>query len=103
VAWINATFPSTAPTGDLLAFSRSLHDADIYGFEPGRPAHPIARSSVIDEIPQLSPDGGRIIFCSLLSGDAAEVWVANKDGTAPEQLTHGPGGWQCSPAWSPDG
>jgi TolB protein len=58
---------------------------------------------VIDEIPQFSPDGGRITFCSLRSGDAAEVWVADKDGTAPEQLTHGPGGWQCSPAWSPDG
>jgi dipeptidyl aminopeptidase/acylaminoacyl peptidase len=103
VAGVNATFPSTAPTGDRLAFSRSLHDVDIYRFEPGRPAYPTARSSVIDEIPQFSPDGGRMTFCSLRSGDAAEVWVANSDGTAPEQLTHGPGGWQCSPAWSPDG
>jgi Tol biopolymer transport system component/DNA-binding winged helix-turn-helix (wHTH) protein len=103
VAGVNATFPSTAPAGDRLAFSRSLQDKDIYRFEPKRPAHPIARSSAIDEIPQFSPDGGRITFCSLRSGDAAEIWVANKDGTAPEQLTHGPGGWQCSPAWSPDG
>ena len=32
-----------------------------------------------------------------------EVWVAAADGTGAEQLTHGPGRWQCSPHWSPDG
>ena len=32
-----------------------------------------------------------------------EVWVAGADGSEPAQLTHGPGRWQGSPAWSPDG
>ena len=31
------------------------------------------------------------------------VWVANADGSSPEQLTHGPGPYQCLPSWSPDG
>ena len=34
---------------------------------------------------------------------AVEVWVANADGSERAQLTHGPGRWQGSPAWSPDG
>ena len=53
--------------------------------------------------PQFSPDGRRIAFCSLRSGDAMHVWVANADGSSPEQLTHGPGPYQCLPSWSPDG
>jgi Tol biopolymer transport system component len=32
-----------------------------------------------------------------------EVWLANADGSTPEQLTHGPGRFQCGPSWSPDG
>jgi dipeptidyl aminopeptidase/acylaminoacyl peptidase len=42
-------------------------------------------------------------FCSARSGDAFEVWVARSDGSKPERLTRGPGRWQCSPTWSPDG
>jgi Tol biopolymer transport system component len=53
--------------------------------------------------PQFSPDGRRIAFCSVRSGDAIEVWVAGSDGSNPVRLTRGPGAWQCSPAWSPDG
>jgi hypothetical protein len=34
-----------------------------------------------------------------LAGDAA----SGVDGTKAERLTHGPGLWQCSPSWSPDG
>jgi Tol biopolymer transport system component len=29
--------------------------------------------------------------------------VAGTDGSKPERLTRGPGRWQCSPTWSPDG
>ena len=74
--------PDDSPTGDRLAFSpsHSMTD-DIYRFEPGRAARPVARSSVFDGSPQFSPDGRRIAFCSLRSGDAMEVWVANADGS----------------------
>ena len=29
--------------------------------------------------------------------------MAGTDGSKPERLTRGPGRWQCSPTWSPDG
>jgi Tol biopolymer transport system component/DNA-binding winged helix-turn-helix (wHTH) protein len=102
-AGLDAFWPYTAPTGERLAFTRKSHDEDIYRFEPGRPAQPIAPSSLFDGMPQFSPDGRRIAFCSLRSGDAMEVWVANADGSSAEQVTHGPGRFQCGPSWSPDG
>ena len=37
------------------------------------------------------------------TGDACEIWLAEADGSKPVQLTHGPGWWQGSPRWSPDG
>ena len=39
-------------------------------------------------------------------GRAAEIddiWIAEADGSNPQQLTHGPGVSQGSPSWSPDG
>jgi hypothetical protein len=64
---------------------------------------PVARSSVFDGNPRFSPDGRRIAFCSARSVGTTEVWIANRDGSAAQQVTRGPGPWQCSPSWSPDG
>ena len=103
VAGVNALFPSIASAGNGLAFTRDFHDLDVYRWQPGRSAQAVARSSVFDGSPQFSPDGRRMAFCSLRSGDAMEVWVANADGSTAEQVTHGPGQFQCGPSWSPDG
>ena len=32
-----------------------------------------------------------------------DIWIAEADGSNPQQLTHGPGADQGSPSWSPDG
>ena len=32
-----------------------------------------------------------------------DIWIAEADGSNPQQLTHGPGDIQGSPSWSPDG
>jgi dipeptidyl aminopeptidase/acylaminoacyl peptidase len=95
-------FPSIA-SGDRLVFARVVDDDDIYRFEPERSPQPVARSSVFDGSPQFSPDGRRIAFCSARAGETVDVWIAGADGSAPAQLTHGPGKSQGSPAWSPDG
>ncbi len=100
---MNAAQPATTTSADRLVFSRSIEDWDIYRFDVGGAAYPIARSSARESLVQFSPDGRRIVFCSGRSGDAFEVWVAGADGSKPERLTQGPGRWQCSPTWSPDG
>ena len=37
------------------------------------------------------------------SGEGLEIWLAAADGSNSHQLTHGPGRYQGSPSWSPDG
>ena len=37
VAGVNALFPSITLAGDRLAFTRLVHDLDVYRFEPGDP------------------------------------------------------------------
>ncbi len=49
----------------------------------------------------LSPDGSRIVFASLESGDL-EIYTMNTDGTDVRRLTHTLG-YDGGPWWSPDG
>jgi Tol biopolymer transport system component len=94
--------PAIAAAADRLAFTHSLYDTDVYAFQPGQPDAPVASSTMTDNSPTFAPDG-RFAFESGRAGEANEIWVANADGSSPVQLTRGPGGWQGSPAWSPDG
>jgi Tol biopolymer transport system component len=52
--------------------------------------------------PQYSPDGTQIAYQSDRSGDC-EIWLADKDGTSPRQLTHLHAEISGFPRWSPDG
>ncbi|VBB27600.1 unnamed protein product [Acanthocheilonema viteae] len=49
----------------------------------------------------VSPDGQKIVFTSLRSGDP-EIWIMNSDGTEPKQLTNELG-YDGGPFFSPDG
>ncbi|EFO20080.1 hypothetical protein LOAG_08407 [Loa loa] len=49
----------------------------------------------------VSPDGRKIVFTSLRSGDP-EIWIMNSDGTEPKQLTDELG-YDGGPFFSPDG
>jgi Tol biopolymer transport system component len=51
--------------------------------------------------PAFSPDGKRIAF-SRLSGGHAHLFLANADGTDPQQISQGSAD-DIEPAWSPDG
>ena len=59
--------------------------------------------AVVEQEPRLSPDGRRLAFGSERPGEGEVIWVADADGSHPQQLTHGPGRSQGSPYWSPDG
>jgi eukaryotic-like serine/threonine-protein kinase len=52
--------------------------------------------------PQYSPDGKQIAYQSDRSGDC-EIWLADRDGTSPRQLTRLHAEISGFPRWSPDG
>lgn len=58
--------------------------------------------SIPDRTPAWSPDGQRIVFTSYRAGSPT-VWLMNRDGTNPTQLTRGGNHGDFSPSWSPDG
>jgi Tol biopolymer transport system component len=59
-------------------------------------------STVLDNNPQFSPDGGRVAFCSNRTGPL-EIWLADPDGSNAVQLTNLGATLSCDPRWSPDG
>jgi eukaryotic-like serine/threonine-protein kinase len=99
-----ATAPALARSRDRLAFTRMSLDDDIYRFEAGGRVQLVAGSSFGDTDARLSADGRRLAFASARAGgEILDIWIAEADGSNPQQLTHGPGVGQGSPSWSPDG
>jgi Tol biopolymer transport system component/tRNA A-37 threonylcarbamoyl transferase component Bud32 len=98
-----ASQPSTARGRDRVAFVRGVGDFDIYRFGPGGSPAPLVATTFIEENPQYSPDGHRIAFESTRPSGRSEIWLADADGGNGTQLTRGPGRWQGTPGWSPDG
>ena len=103
VAGMGALSPAIAASGRRLAFSRRLYDTDIARFAAEGPPELALASSFYEGTSRFSPDGRRVAFESMRSGERLEIWLAAPDGSNPVQLTRGPGRWQGSPSWSPDG
>jgi serine/threonine protein kinase len=99
----DAAWPSAASSRDRLAFIHSVWDPDIYRLQLGLTPTLLIGSAAQDSAAQYSPDGRRIAFASVRSGDVGEIWLADADGSAVTRLTRGPGRSQGSPRWSPDG
>ncbi|MEM8932503.1 MAG: winged helix-turn-helix domain-containing protein, partial [Acidobacteriota bacterium] len=103
---IGARFPTqlTAAAGRLVFVDGSFR-GDLVVLDSAGTPRSIASSTFWDGSPQLSPDGRRLAFASLRSG-AAEIWVADLDGSPPRRLTNlgaTRGGFVSNPRWSPDG
>ncbi len=92
----------------------ALGPGNVIGFTSYRAGHPdlyLARGGQVTRLAttgQMSTgiafswDGKKIAY-SLANGEAAQIWVANPDGTNARQLTNTPFFINTSPAWSPDG
>jgi Tol biopolymer transport system component len=93
--------PAIAQRGNRLAYIHWLDDFDIRQIQPGKPPHRFASSTRYEGLPQYSPDGKRVVFCSARSGQI-EIWVSAADGANPVQLTNFRD-FSCTPRWSPDG
>jgi Tol biopolymer transport system component len=96
-------FPVVAPKANRLAFSRFASDQDIWRLEVEGRSEQFLVSSMLDSNAQFSPDGRRIAFASQRSVDRVAIWVSDANGTNLAQLTWGPGSYDGSPRWSPDG
>jgi serine/threonine protein kinase len=96
-----------SPRSHRLVFAQSRREMDIYradlsGEDSEVRSIPLIASSRLDRYPQYSPDGRRIAFVSLRSGDW-QLWTCDSDGTNTIQITSFDRGEVAFPAWSPDG
>jgi hypothetical protein len=100
--------PETAGARQMVV-AIDKHDEDIWvqslnatGTKSIGPPQELLQSTSYENHPDYSPDGRRIAFASGRSG-AAEIWVADADGSNPQQLTHLGAHVASYPKWSPDG
>jgi eukaryotic-like serine/threonine-protein kinase len=92
-----------------LVYVRSFTDLNVWRIDAtaagaAAPAPPVVSisSTRVDDMPQLSPDGRRVVFTSDRSG-GFEIWLADLDGTNVVQLTTIGARASGYPHWSPDG
>src|SRR5262249_14592013 len=82
-------------------------DANIWRYEISNtlgqrpPPTKFIASTEVDDDPQFSLDGQRIVFVSGRSG-TEEIWVCDSDGSNPRQLTRFGGRGAGAARWSPD-
>jgi Tol biopolymer transport system component len=104
----DAQQPAVAVGVRRLAYSRIIFRREIWRVDLAAPdraagtASKIIASSLGQQAPSASPDGSRIAFESARSG-TSEIWVCDRDGSNPVQLSFLKGPETQSPRWSPDG
>jgi len=98
--------PAISRRGYRLAYERILRSLSIWQLnlsdpQDRRPYLIVSSTSDTDQGPgpQFSPDGKRLAFMSDRSG-TMEIWIANRDGSNPFQLSAV--GGAGTPRWSPD-
>jgi Tol biopolymer transport system component/DNA-binding winged helix-turn-helix (wHTH) protein len=99
---------AVAARSNRLAFAQSRREMDIYRVkltsrgDEASDSIPLIASSRLERYPSYSPDGKKIAFVSLRSGNW-QLWVAASDGENPVQMTSFQKGEVAFPAWSADG
>jgi Tol biopolymer transport system component/DNA-binding winged helix-turn-helix (wHTH) protein len=100
--------PTVARKGDRMAYTNVNYTSEIWRAElptaGAKPSPPLKfiTSSELEEGPQYSPDGKKVVFQSTRTGNY-EIWRARADGSNLVQLTHFEGPLTGTPRWSPDG
>lgn len=95
--------PSGQGSSIRLAYQSDITDVNIWRWDLARhQAKKIAGSTWYDDFPAIAPSGDRVAFASNRTGEN-EIWVADADGSNPQQVTFHRGPVVMSPAWSPDG
>jgi Tol biopolymer transport system component len=103
----NAWDISISRTGNRLVYSRFSFDSNIWripgpnALDKKSPPMRFIASTRADAEPQFSPDGKKIVFSSSRSGTLA-IWICDRDGVNPVELTSFNEIFPGSPRWSPD-
>lgn len=108
-----AFYPSISRKGNRLIYTESFKDTNIYSSEGagfgGRSVPPhfgeprrLIVSSRRDDSPNISGTDDRIAFVSKRTGNE-EIWICDRDGRNPVQVTSFDGPDTGTPRWSPDG
>lgn len=98
--------PAVSRRGYRLAYERLLRSLSIWQMDltqtDKRPYLTVSSTSDTDQGPgpQFSPDGQKLAYMADSTG-TMEIWIANRDGSNPFQLTAV--GGAGTPRWSPDG
>jgi Tol biopolymer transport system component/DNA-binding winged helix-turn-helix (wHTH) protein len=98
---------AVAPRGNRLAFGQVRHPGNIWQvalasqIKAAAPATKLISSTRGDSGAHVSPDDKHVAFQSWRSGNP-EVWVCDRDGSNPDQLTSFGGPSTGEPRWSPD-
>ena len=99
---------AVAPRSHRLVFAQSRREMDIYRAElsagggEARGMIPLIASSRLERYPSYPPDGKKIAFASLRSGNW-QLWISDSDGENSVQMTSFARGEVAFPVWSPDG
>ena len=99
---------TVARAGNRLAYAQVRHPSSIWQLAvAGQRKSALAPTKLIsssrgDSGARISPDGQYIAFQSSRSGNAA-VWISDRSGSNPLQLTFFGGAEVGAPSWAPDG
>lgn len=100
--------PSLPRRGHRLAYVEHIDDTNVWEIEGPREkqkrheARALISSTRRDDSPDFSPNGNKVIFASTRSGNY-ELWMCDRDGSNPRQMTFFGEGVTGSARWSPDG
>ena len=97
--------PAVSRNGHRFAYEHIIRNLSVWNIDLSVPGKkqvliPLASSTDQGPGPQFSPDGRKLAYMSDQSG-TLEIWVSDRDGGNPRQLTTV--GGAGTPRWSPDG
>lgn len=98
--------PTVSTQGSSLIYTEWINSSAIWQIDlagsKGIGSHPVISSTQVENSPQFSPDGKKVVFASTRTG-SYEVWTCDNDGGNPQRLTFFGGPLTGTPRWSPDG